>query len=330
MPTLLLIGLGAGLASAVLFASASSGTVLGVLVLFFLSPLPVAIAGLGWGWVPAGMAAVLGCVLVGVLGTGHAALFYAMALGLPTAAMSYLVMLNRPVGQGEGGATGAIEWYPVGNLLAWAAMWAGCLAGAALYTTGTDIGELRNELRTRFEHFVASGGALPGTQGGGLDANQLNVFVELMVISFAGAVATLWMSVAVLNLWVAGQVTRISSRLARPWPDLTGIELPRRLPIAFGAAVAATFLPGLTGLLASGFASAILFAYMLVGLAIVHRLTRGMAVRPLVLAAVYAALVFLSPFSNLLLALAAIAEPFSPLRRPPAPPSPPTRQIPDR
>lgn len=329
MAMLLLIGLGAGLASAVLFASASSGTVLGVLVLFFLSPLPVGIAGLGWGWMAAAVAAIVGCILVAILGTDRAALFYALALGLPTAAMSYLVMLNRPLGPASGGA-GTVEWYPIGRLLLWAAFWGGCLAATALLATASDIEGLRSVLKSAFERFLADGGALPGLQGEGLDENELNVFVGLMVISFAGAIATLWMTVAILNLWVAGHVTRISGRLRRPWPDLTGIELPRRVPIAFAAAVAATFLPGLTGLIASGFASAILFAYMLVGLAIVHRLTRGMATRPLVLAAVYAALLFLSPFSNLLLALAGIAEPFSPWRRPPAPPSLPPGQNPDQ
>jgi hypothetical protein len=330
MPILLLIGVGAGLVSAVLFASASSGTVLGVLVLFFLSPLPVAIAGLGWGWMAAAVAAGFGCLLVAVLGTGRAALFYGLTLGLPTAVMSYLVMLNRPLAPNDAAASGTLEWYPIGHLLAWAALWSGCLAAAGLLTTAGDIDGLRGALKANFERFLASGGALPGMPGGQLEQDRLDVLVELMVVSFAAATATLWMGVATLNLWVAGQVARISSRLQRPWPDLTGIELPRRLPVAFAVAVAATFLPGLAGLMASGFASAMLFAYMLVGLAIVHQLTRGMTGRPLVLGAVYAALLFLSPFSNLLLALAGIAEPFSPLRRPPPPPTPPFGQISNR
>lgn len=323
MPMPILIGLGAGLVSAVLFASASSGTALGVLVLFFLSPLPVAIAGLGWGWMAALIAAVVGCLLIGVIGTGRAALFHAVALGAPAAVMTYLAMLNRPLDKGDG----AVEWYPIGSLVAWTALWAGCLAGAALLSTATDVDGLRNVLRASFEQFLTSGGALPGPS---LDRSQLGVFVELMVMSFAGAIATLWMGVAILNLWAAGRVTQISGRLQRPWPDLAAIELPRRLPIAFAAAVLATFLPGMAGLVASGFASAILFAYMLVGLAIVHRLTDGMVVRPLLLGAVYASLLFLSPFSNLLLALAGIAEPYSPLRRRPPPTFPPSGQIPGR
>jgi hypothetical protein len=330
MPIAIAIGLGAGLVSAALFASASSGTVLGILVLFFLSPLPVAIAGLGWGWVAGAVAAVAGGLLVAVLGTGRAVLLYMMALGLPAAAMSHLVLLNRPLAAAGHGASQAVEWYPVGRLVAWAALWAGCLAGAALLSIASDVDGLRAALKTTFEQYLASGGGLPGMPGPALQEDQLKLFVELMVISFAGAIATLWMTAAILNVWMAGHVARISGRLQRPWPDLTEIELPRGLPIAFAIAIAATFLPGVLGLLASGFASAVLFAYMLVGLAIVHRLTRGMAARPLVLGAVYGALLFLSPFSNLLLALAGIAEPFSPLRRPRTPPPPPGSQSPDR
>jgi hypothetical protein len=304
--------------------------VLGALVLFFLSPLPVAIAGLGWGWMPAAVAAAFGCLLVAVLGTGRAAAFYGLTLGLPIAVMSYLVMLNRPHTRDDGAPSATLEWYPVGHVLAWAALWAGCLAGISLFATAGDIEGLRNELRGKLESFLAGGGVLPGMPGHGLEAAELNVFVELMVITFALATVVFWMSIAILNLWLAGHVTRISRQLQRPWPDLTGIELPRRLPVAFVAAVAATFLPGLFPLVASGFAFAILFAYMLIGLAIAHRLTRGVAARPLVLAAVYASLVVLFPFSNLLLALAGIAEPFSPLRRPPPPPTPPFGQISNR
>ena len=54
MPIPLLIGAGSGLVSAALFASAATATALAG-VLFYLAPLPLCLAGLGWG----GMAALL-------------------------------------------------------------------------------------------------------------------------------------------------------------------------------------------------------------------------------------------------------------------------------
>src|SRR6476661_7632366 len=52
MATLFLIGAGAGFVSAALFASAATATALAG-VLFYLAPLPICLAGLGWGWMAA-------------------------------------------------------------------------------------------------------------------------------------------------------------------------------------------------------------------------------------------------------------------------------------
>ena len=66
------IGIGAGVAAALLFASVTSGSWLSIL-LFYLAPLPILIAGLGWSHWAALIAALparsaLGCgVRLGVL-----------------------------------------------------------------------------------------------------------------------------------------------------------------------------------------------------------------------------------------------------------------------
>jgi len=320
MPFALLIGLGAGAVSALLFASASTGTLIGLVVLFFLTPLPVAITGLGWGWPSAATAAVTAAVVIIVLVAPRAAFLHFVALGLPIVALSYLVLLNRGV-QNDG--ADKVEWYPIGRIVAIAALWAGGLASLALLTTATDMEGLRASLRETFERvFVHQfDSAQPGSQS--LGEGEITAFTELMVATFAGAVATMWMAIAMLNLWLAGIITRASGLLVRPWPELAALTLPRQMPIVFAAAIALTFLPGYPGLIASGFASALLFAYLLVGLAVLHHVTRGMGARGLILVAVYAALVFLNPFSGLAVATIGLAEPISPLKRKP-PASPPT------
>lgn len=323
MPFGLLIGVGAGIVSALLFASASTGTLIGLLVLFFLTPLPVAITGLGWGWPAAAVAAVVAPALIGVLLAPRAALLHLFALGLPTVILSYLALLNRPFA--GGGSNAPVEWYPIGRIVAVASVWAGGLAALALVTTSTDLDGLRAALRDTFERVFLRQveAAPPGSPT--IGEAEITAFTELMVVSFAGAVATLWMAIAVLNLWLAGLITRASGRLARPWPELAAIRLPRAMPLAFAVAIALTFLPGYPGLMASGFASAFLFAFLLVGLAILHSVTQGMGARPMILGAVYASLVFLNPFSSLVVATIGLAEPVSPLKR--KPPSPPTPSI---
>ena len=327
MPMAILIGLGAGLASAVLFASASTGTAFGLFVLFVLSPMPALMAGFGWGWGSAAVAAVFAAASIGGVGTGRAALFHIFVIGLPAVVASWLALLSRPVPM-AGNAPPQLEWYPLERIVTWAVVWAAVLTALALAAIGPDVETLRAALTAAFEKMlVVQGmdGSTPGLPGaptaGRLSEADKKSFIDIMVISLPWAIATCWMGVAMLNVWAAAHVVRMSGRLARPWPDLSALGLPRVMPVAFAAAVALTFLPGMAGLAASGLASAILFAYLLVGLAILHAVTRGLAARPMMLTLVYGGLLLLSPFSSLAVAMIGLAEPVSPLRRSPSPPS---------
>jgi hypothetical protein len=323
MPLALLIGLGAGLVSAVLFASASTGTILGLFVLFLLSPLPVAIVGLGWGWTIATAAAAAGAALITIAGTPRAAILYVLALGLPTVILVYLTLLNRTVPTApDDGTQSGIVWYPLGRIVTAAALWAGSLGALALLATASDFEGLRAALRATFERVFINAVMPVGERR--IGESEVAAFSEVMVLSYSSAVAVMWMTIACLNIWLAGIVTRASGRLARPWPDLSALTLPRSLPLAFALAIGLTFLlPPYLGLMASGFASAFMFAFMLVGLAIIHSITRGHGLRPAILGGVYVALLVFNPLSSFILGMVGLAEPFSPLRRRPPPASPP-------
>ena len=66
MIQIVIIGIGAGAAAALLFASVTSGSWLSI-PLFYLAPLPIMIAGLGWShW------AAMTAALAGALGLGAA------------------------------------------------------------------------------------------------------------------------------------------------------------------------------------------------------------------------------------------------------------------
>lgn len=314
-----LIGIGAGLASAMLYASAWTGTVLGLFVLFFLSPMPVAIAGLGWGWGAGTIAAAAGAVAVVVAGGIRSGLVYLIAIGAPAAVFSYFALLNRPAD-----ADGTVEWYPVGRIIAWATLWSALAATAALLSIGTDAETIRTALLDLLNKTFFAGNMGPG--GTKLTPEQKANFAALMTAFLPWAFATTWFTVAMLNMWAAGHVTARSGRLARPWPELSHINLPPGMAIAFGIAVLGMMSSDMLGLVASCFASALLFAFMLVGLGIIHRYTRGYAIRPVLLTIVYAGLLFLPPFSNLLVAFVGLSEPLLRNRAPPAPPFGPNGQ----
>jgi len=74
-----------------------------------------------------------------------------------------------------------------------------------------------------------------------------------------------------------------------------------------------SFLPGLIGLLATGLAGALLFAYVLQGLAVLHVYSRGLPLRSLLLAAVYLGIVLLG-WVAIAVAVIGLSEPMLRLR----------------
>ncbi|MGH6815989.1 MAG: hypothetical protein ACREC6_09805, partial [Hyphomicrobiaceae bacterium] len=146
-----------------------------------------------------------------------------------------------------------------------------------------------------------------------LGAKDIGDIVEIVVAGFAGLIASTWMVLVLAVLWLAARMVLRMQRLVRPWPDLTSLVLPRGLSLLFAGFLALTFMPGYVGLLASGFVSPFLIAYSLVGLAILHTMTRGYAFRPFVLLGAYVVAVFMPPLT----ALIGLAEPFLSLRRRP-------------
>lgn len=305
----LLIGVGAGLASAVLYASAWTGTVLGLFVLFFLSPMPVAIAGLGWGYRSGALAAAVGCVAILLSGGLWSGVVYLIALGAPAAVFSYFALLNRT------NPDGTVEWYPIGRIIMWASLWAAAISAAGMLTLGTDFASIKATMLEMLDKSLFANGAGPG--GGAVTPEQKSTFASLMTAFMPWALATTWFTVAIMNVWAAGRVTVQSGMLTRPWPDLSSITLPPGMALGFGLAVIGMMAPDMAGLIASCFASALLFAFMLVGLGILHRLSRGYSIRPMILAVVYAGLLFMPPFANLIVAMIGLAEPFFRGRLPP-------------
>ena len=84
MPTPVIIGAGSGLVAAALFASAATATALAG-VLLYLVPLPLCLAGLGWGGIAALLSALTGTIVV------------ALAFG-PAMAAIFAVLIAVPVG----------------------------------------------------------------------------------------------------------------------------------------------------------------------------------------------------------------------------------------
>src|SRR5262245_42447396 len=147
MMHLAVVGIGAGAAAALLFASVTSGTLLSI-PLFYLAPLPIMIAGLGWSHWAALTAALAGSAALGIF-FGVVFLFaFMVGAGVPGWWLGYLAMLARPAASAANAPQHqtAFEWYPPGRLVLWSAFLGALVVLVAIPNFGTDAEGFRTGL----------------------------------------------------------------------------------------------------------------------------------------------------------------------------------------
>ena len=300
MPTnVFLLSLAAGIISAVVFASATTGAMLFRVVLFFLTPLSLYLAGLGLGTVVAAIAGITATTLVLLMANPLAAEVYAISTALPALVCTRLAVLSRDT-------AGEREWYPVGRIVAVAAVFAGVFAILALILLGGEVEALTKMLRGVVESFVKTEmSRLPGAPP--ITAADIDTITRSTLSSLPWALGLLAMGTILLNLWLAGRITLASGRLKRQWPDLANFTMPASATFALLVALGLSFVDGMTGLMAAGVAAPFALAFGLVGLALAHTLTRGSPWQGFILAVLYTGIIFI-PHIGLLLALAGLAE----------------------
>jgi len=299
MMQILLIGLGAGIAAALLFASVVSGAPLSLL-LAHLAPLPILIVALGWShW--AGLTAALSAAagIVAVVGF-ELFLAFVIGVGVPAWWLGYLALLARPSANGAGAS---LEWYPVGRLLLWATLIGTTTVVISLMATfGTDKETFQAGLR----HFAEEAVKIQARTL--RDPAEAKDLVEALTAAAPRAAAILATLINILNLWLAARVVRVSGRLARPWPDLAALTLPGLVPLLLGASIAGLLLPDIAGIVAAAFAAGLIMVYAIVGLAVLHFVTRGSSGRGLVLGATYASIILFAGLPILPIAVLGLAE----------------------
>src|SRR5690606_7161967 len=211
--TSLLIALAAGGAAALMFASIASGALFS-LVLFYLAPLPLMVAGLGWGPAAALIGGVIGCIGIGAsFGFSYIAAF-GLSIALPAWWLSRLARLGRRPDAVPASAAAApvIEWYPVGRLVLWAAGFAVLTTLGALVTLGADEATITATLKRGLTRMM---GLVPDEE----IAADTELVLDALVALAPAAGATIAMMTLTLNLWLGARIARTSGRLTRPWPD---------------------------------------------------------------------------------------------------------------
>jgi hypothetical protein len=283
MMQLVLIGISTGAASALLFASVASGSPLSVL-LFYLAPLPILIAALGWSHWAALIAAIVAAASLAAVFGAFFFIAFLIGIGLPAWWLGYLALLARPA---AAATPDGLEWYPVGHLVVWAALVSALIVCAAMLNFGTDEESFRSNLRSGLERMFRVQREASGR------STATNSLVEFLVVALPPAAAVLTTLTSMMNLWLASRIVKISGRMRRPQPDLSAMQFPAHAPALAAAAVAGSFLSGLIGIGAGILAASLLMAYAILGFAVLHALTRSMNGRPFVLGGIYAAVIVL-------------------------------------
>ena len=112
--------------------------------------------------------------------------------------------------------------------------------------------------------------------------------IDLLVTVLPVMAVLLMMLTNLANLWFAARIARSSGRLKRPWPDIPAMTLPNATSIALAVALALSFMSGMVALIAAVFSATLFMAYAFVGLAVLHSITAGLAIRSFIIGAVWA------------------------------------------
>ncbi|MGO9134345.1 MAG: hypothetical protein ACLP8A_09910 [Methylovirgula sp.] len=333
------VAFGSGLTAALLFLAARQQTAFAALVLASLSPLPVMIATLGFGFLTGlGSAAAAAVTIVALLAAATTAPFsakllliagldglvFACAVSLPAWWLARLAASGQPqvIGPWLARLTGVAKrdaapaktlgspssHYPFGDILLSIAAIAFLIVTAMVAVWIARHGSFGAALTTtaaRVEPMIVEMlGAhdLPKN----LDLTTLTRLIIRVMPPVGASIITLAFAA---NLWLAGRVVELSHRLPYPWPDIPhDLRIPRFAAPIFVVCFGLSFINGLAGVIASIAAASLGSLFVLQGLAVVHDLSRGMRFRTSVLCGLYLALGFLMPWPCIIFAVIGLVE----------------------
>lgn len=308
MPAHLLIGAGAGLVSAALFASAVVSAALAGLILY-LCPLPLCLAGLAWGRQSVTLAGFVGAILTLLVLGASPGIVYAVTVAIPATILVQLSLQHRTVPDPAGNAKQIIAWYPAGRLVAAAAIMAGVIASLMVLLLGPDM----TRYQAAIDQMIPVIHETLGADNEVWTPEATENLRTLLTRALPAVMAIVWITIALFNMWLGGAIAKGSGHALRPWPNFHALEIPNAMVIAFAVALALSFVPGILGLIGTGFAGAFLIAYLLQGLAVIHFYTLGMPFRTVLLVVLYLAVLLLG-WVAILVAILGLGEPVFGLR----------------
>lgn len=310
MPSQWTSGALAGLIGIVLYVAALTPSPLSGLATL-VAPLPFYFAGLSSGALAAAVAAgIAGAASMALTGPAVGA-SYVLVVALPAVGLSHLLLLNRDSTAPDG--TIIVEWYPAGRVLSWLTLAAASLFLITAIGTLDDEGGLRGQAREMFVQM-----APPEQFQAMIDRLQVDMdgeeLIELAASTLPAVLVIYLSALAAINAGLAQFIAVRTGQARRPSPAIRSMKLPPELDIALALCIALSLAPGEAGFIGASIAFIVMTPYFLLGLVVIHVISRHWPGRGFLLTLFYI-VVFLIPATAFLTAALGLAEQWFGVRR---------------
>jgi hypothetical protein len=296
MAGLIFIAAVAGIASALLAASAAAGSMFGA-ILMVVAPLPLMIVAMGWHPLLALIGGALTSAMLALLFRGSAGVMFALLVMVPAYLAAWTVW-RRPV---DGPAL-------VGLLVIGAAAYASFATLVGAFSISFEYSALEQQLLRQSElMYRVMAGLKADAPLVAVSGQDPKVFISAMADAVGPFVAFMLGAIYLTNIWLAAKITDRSSRLPGPWVPVPDMLLPRVLMPVAALSMLGGLLPGYMGFMLELISVASVLALIALGYASMHAASRGSALRGLILGTLWV-LTLVFGFPVLLMLLAGVAE----------------------
>ncbi|WP_294534743.1 hypothetical protein [uncultured Rhodoblastus sp.] len=300
------IGLGAALASALLFAASTRGSSLAMTLAYF-APLPLSIGALGFSPSGALAGALIGAALLAHFTAPALGLGFFLGFGAPALIAAALARRTLPPRGDE--ASPAPRNLAPGGLLAILMALAVALTWLGVGALVSVQGGFEPAMAAALAHFAAPLDEIVKNVKAIWPDIEADKAKRLFILCLPAGFAASQTVLLAVNLWLAARTVEISGKLGRPWPALPEhLVLPRFVAPLFVLAAGLTLGGGLAGALAGALAAAAGCCLAIQGLAALHAFTRASRFRGFLLSGLYAVVFVLEPWSLLALTLFGLVE----------------------
>lgn len=262
----------AGLTSALVTLSVISGGGFGML-LAYVTPLPLVLVGLAFGFGPCLMALAAGALVLAVADWTAVPAFFAIG-AIPALLVAAVALHARR------GADGKLDWGKPGMMLLLLALGAAAVTVLMALSLPTEGKSIEDWLREQAAPFVDQ--ALSGAPD-----EVKSAFAGFTAGILPAMVGLGWLAMTLANGLVGQWAVTRAGRALRPMPDYAALRLPLWLAPGAGLVAAASLIGGDAGYLARNVAIILMAPYLVAGLVEVHASLRGKPLAGLWLAVFY-------------------------------------------